>query len=93
MGDHLYQHLECRLEHKRTAIWDVPEDEQSKYLSDVVPPSWEVGDDVLEGVEGRAHQLSVQVYGKVRQHLQEVVTCHVCRHDAGNGRHTGLQKI
>ena len=93
MSDHLHEHLEGGLQYQGAAVWDVPEDEQGKGLGDVVPPAGEVGDDVLEGVEGSAHQFRIQVDGEVGEHLQEVISSHVRRHDAGNGRHARLQEV
>ena len=89
MRDHLYQLLESSLQDQRAAVWDVPQDEQGKYLGHMVPPAWKVGDDVLEGDEGGSDQLMVHVDGQARQEVNEVVPCHVGWHDAWDGCNAG----
>ena len=61
MCDHLDELLEGCLQDEWTAVWDVPQDEQGKYLCHVMSPAGKVCDDVLERVEGGADQLVVHV--------------------------------
>ena len=59
----------------------------------MVPPAGEIGDDVLEGVEGGADKFVIHVNGEAGEEVNQVIPSHVCWHDARDSCHTRLEKI
>ncbi len=52
MGEELHQHPEGGVQHEGAGVRDVLQDEEDEHTDDVVSPGGEVGDDVLQRVEG-----------------------------------------
>ena len=51
MAEKLDEHLECRLEHERTRVGNVSENEEYKDAGNVMTPSGKVCDDALQRAE------------------------------------------